>query len=375
MKFIFKFLINSLLASLLCLSIISCGKSDTDTSVINPEEIPHIETPEIIPEPEPEPIVLYTNPFTGVGIEQDLSGKRPVAMMINNIKVATPQLGISEADILYECIVEGGITRLLAIFPRYESLPATGSVRSARDYFIDIAQSHDAIYAHCGGSPDAYTAISERRIDNLDGVNGGSVEAATFPKDRDRVRNMGYEHASMTDGDKLRQAISSMNFRTQLKDGFSQPLTFLKEDTVPYGDTVMSLNIKYSGYAQSFFCYDAESGEYLKGQYGKAHIDGNTGETLSFKNVIVLEASYSPIPNDEYHRLDLNFTGQGKGYYVTDGIVRNIIWKKADRQSQYTLYESDGKTELSLNPGKSYIGIASSLSTVTLSETFDYSLS
>ncbi len=397
MKNKFKIISSLLAASLLYASILLSGctekaeaPEDTDSVIAGTEdELPPPDDSDktAIPddgesaddktaddEPEEEPVVLFRNPLTGLPCDESFVNKRPVAMMINNIKQAIPQLGISNADIMYECIVEGGITRLMCVFSDYENLPVTGSVRSSRDYYIDIAQSHDAIYAHCGGSEDAYSTIAERHIDNIDGVRGSHTEAVAYWKDQDRVRNMGYEHASMTSGEKLADAISKLGFRTQLKDGLSHPLCFLEKETTFEGEDAKSVTVSFSGsYSRSFFAYDEEAGVYKKGQYGAAHIDANTESAVSFENLIILGVSYKDT-GDTYHHLVMTFEGEGKGYYISNGKLKSIVWKKTDRQSPYSLYEADGVTPLLLNPGKSYIGLANGLSQVTHSPTIDYNI-
>ncbi len=382
-----KKIITFTLAASLLSGCILCGcekeiEEDIKTGSIENEDVnSENETendPEVIPEPEPEPEPIpepeFFNPLTGLACEEAIETKRPVAMMINNLKQAIPQLGISNADIIYECIVEGGITRLMAVFSEYENLPTTGSVRSSRDYYIDLAQAHDAIYAHCGGSEDAYSVIANRKIDNIDGVRGSSSEAAAYWKDQERVRNMGYEHASMTNGEKLAEAISNMKFRTEIKEDFAHPLNFADSEIDFTGDTANSISISFSGkYSKSFFSYDENIMLYKKGQYGNAHIDAITDETLTFKNIIILGVSYRDT-NDEYHHLVMNFEGTGKGYYISNGKAKEIVWSKKDRQTPYKLFEADGETPLLLNPGNSYIGFANGLSTVDISETDDFDL-
>lgn len=348
----------------------------TENEVVNSEN--EEKNPEVIPDPEPEPEPIpepeFFNPLTGLSCEETVETKRPVAMMINNLKQAIPQLGISNADIIYECIVEGGITRLMAVFSEYENLPTTGSVRSSRDYYIDLAQAHDAIYAHCGGSEEAYSVIANRKINNIDGVRGSAKAAAAYWKDQDRVRNMGYEHASMTNGEKLSEAIANLNYRTELVENFEHPLNFANSEIDFTGDTANSVSISFSGkYSKSFFSYDENTMLYKKGQYGQAHIDAITDETLTFKNILILGVSYRDT-NDEYHHLVMNFEGTGKGYYISNGKAKEIVWSKKDRQTPYKLFEADGETPLLLTPGNSYIGFANGLSTVTISETDDFDL-
>ncbi len=350
MKKIFLSLVSVILV---CTLLISCKKPENNDNT--QDNTPKDDAPVI--SQDTEETEKYISPYTGLACsDENIATKRPVAMMINNIKKATPQMGLANADIIYECLVEGGITRLMCIFSEYENLPETGSVRSSRDYYIDLAQCHDAIYSHCGGSTYAYDVLSERDIDNLDGVRDGSISGCYW-KNKERLRTMGYEHASMTDGKALCAAISQKGYRTSVTEGFTQPLNFGEKDTEISGNTCTGLNVEFSSYAQSFFIFDADTKEYLKGQYGKAHVDGYTNKPLSFKNIILLSASYSRISGDEYGRLSLDFTGTGKGYYVTDGKYKEITWSKSSRTSKYALYESDGKTPLILNPGKSYIGI------------------
>ena len=339
-----------------------------------PVEDEKVEESEKTEEDIPPVESVFFNPLTGLACDEVFVTKRPVAMMINNIKQAIPQLGISKADIMYECIVEGGITRLMCVFSDYENLPVTGSVRSSRDYYIDLAQSHDAIYAHCGGSEDAYSAIAERHIDNIDGVRGSQYEASAYWKDSERVNNMGYEHASMTSGDKIAGAVKALNFRTTLTDGFSHPLNFRKDKLYFAGTEAVSVTISYSGsYSRSFFAYDEESEKYKKGQYGAPHVDAENSEILSFDNIIVLGVSYQNT-GDSYNHLVMNFTGSGKGYYISNGKMKNIVWTKSDRQTPYSLYEEDGVTPLLINPGKTYIGLANGLSQVKISATADYTI-
>jgi len=105
------------------------------------------------------------NPLSGeYNLSKDAVGKRPVGIMVNNIKISLPQRGISQADLCYEVLAEGGITRILALFPDINKIPDTGSVRSARDYYIDLAVSHNSIFVHFGGSPTALKTIKEKKI-------------------------------------------------------------------------------------------------------------------------------------------------------------------------------------------------------------------
>jgi hypothetical protein len=347
----------------LCFGIIfsftACSSSE-DPPEISASPTPSVEvsvspTPNATPSSEPEQ-PEFINPLTGLPAETDLSGKRPVAVMINNAKKATPQVGISKADIIYECLMEGGYTRLMCLFQDYGAVGEIGSVRSARDYFIDFAQNHDAIYIHAGGSPQAYINLKERDIDHVDGVNG--YIANTFYRDEERRKTMGYEHSLMIDAKGIQTALEKKKFRLELKERFVSPLQFGKEPFIPQGEDAGYVKIKYSGYITGEFDYDKQSGKYLRSQFGKAHIDGATGETLAFDNLIILFLPHSDIKGDEAGRIAVATTGSGNGYYVYGGKAMEIRWKKSSRDSAMVLSLPDG-SDFSMNPGKTFVSIAS----------------
>lgn len=359
--------ISVLIVLSMCMSVlfVGCTPGNDTPAVINPSEdveIPDEQTENTdssdLPdnsEETPTPYVPeYINKLTGLETTQELVNNRPVAIMINNIKKATPQQGISHADIVYEVLAEGGITRLLCLFNDYASLPETGSVRSARDYYIDLSDAHDAIYVHCGTSPMADEVLRARKTNNMNGI----YFSTPFYRNQWRLKNMGTEHSLMTTGELLVKGIEQKGYRTE--SDAKQPLTFaLTEQPVDQEATKADYaKLKFSYYATSEFDYDVESGVYLKSQYNDKHIDSNNDAQLAFENVIILYCKQGAIKGDEAGRIWVDFTGDGDGYYACNGTVREIMWHKDTRTSSYTLYEKDGQTELILNPGKSYIGIA-----------------
>ena len=191
-------------------------------------------------EEETEPLSdmpVYTHPLTGLACEKDLSGVRPVSIMINNIKASLPQEGVAQADILYECLAEGGITRLMAIITDYGDVTQIGSVRSARDYYIDYANGYDCIFFHAGGSTYAYDTMSARGTDHVDGVNGPAhlySGTGTFIRDPERLKKYSSEHTLMIqNGAGIQSAIDYYKFRTEIKEGYTTPMQF-----APWGETV-----------------------------------------------------------------------------------------------------------------------------------------
>ncbi len=307
--------------------------------------------PEELQEPEEPPVPEFVNKLTGEETTEELAGIRPIAVMINNIKAATPQQGISLADVTYEVLAEGGITRLLCLFTDYASLPETGSIRSSRDYFIDLSDAHDAIYVHCGGSPGAYDTLAARKTENMDGIYFNTP----FYRNEWRRKNMGMEHSLMTTGEGLVKGIAQKGYRTE--SDAKQPLSFALTDSTPAGEPATALKVVFSYYATSEFDYNADEGVYYKKQFGAPHIDSNNDVQLSFKNILLFPCRQGMVPGDDKGRLFVDFIGSGEGYYLSDGVCKKVRFTKASRTSSYTVWEEDGETELLLNPGKTYIGL------------------
>ncbi len=357
-----KRIVLILLAACMVLTLAGCGEkeaphaaasSPVEEPVTPPPPEPESEEPE--PVPDPEPVPGGTNPLTGLPMEETYENDRPVAIMLNNLKTAQPQLGVSQADIIYEIPAEGDITRMVGVFQSLEGVGTLGSVRSARPYYLEVALGHDALYVHAGGSPAAYEDIAAWGVANMDGVNGGS-DAKIFWRDANRKSSMGYEHSLVTSGEKITEYLEKGTYRRTHKDGFSYPQTFVEDGTPAGGTSAEHIKLAFTRYKTGLFDYDAESGLYMVSQYGSPYTDGNTGEQVGVTNVLVLETAISKIPGDTEGRLKVQMTGSGKGTFFCGGKGVEIQWSKADRNSPFVYTLSDG-TPLSLGQGTSYVCI------------------
>ena len=357
-----KRIVLILLAACMVLTLAGCGEkeappaaasSPVEEAVTPPPPEPESEEPE--PVPDPEPVPGGTNPLTGLPMEEAYENDRPVAIMLNNLKTAQPQLGVSQADIIYEIPAEGDITRMVGVFQSLEGVGTLGSVRSARPYYLEVALGHDALYVHAGGSPAAYEDIAAWGVANMDGVNGGS-DAKIFWRDANRKSSMGYEHSLVTSGEKITEYLEKGTYRRTHKDGFSYPQTFVENGTPAGGTSAEHIKLAFTRYKTGLFDYDAESGLYMVSQYGSPYTDGNTGEQVGVTNVLVLETAISKIPGDTEGRLKVQMTGSGKGTFFCGGKGVEIQWSKADRNSPFVYTLSDG-TPLSLGQGTSYVCI------------------
>jgi hypothetical protein len=308
------------------------------------------------------------NPLTGEPlVDPQAEGKRPIAVMINNIKVATPQIGVGAADLLYEMPVEGGITRLMAVFADAGAIPELGSIRSARNGYIDLAGGLDAIYVHFGGSYLAVEQLEQQKTNDIDLI----VTPDAYWRDPVWREQRGLEHSVKTTGQRLQAAIARIGYRTELRKGQKAAFLFRAADQfLPAGSdspdapgfAAASIAAEYSNYCTATFAYDANTRLYSKGEYGKPHIDLATGQALQFDNVFILQAKISLVAGTKLKSIVLD---QGRGYYISGGQAQKITWRKGQTKDSFT-FADEGGSELQVNAGKSYIGVIASLDSVTI---------
>ena len=360
MKKILKYVIL-----LLCLFLVSCSpraeeppeKKDEGVLDEGPTTVPDVPgvpdepvTEDPVPD-EPDPTKTEISMITGLPCTPELYSSRPIAVMINNLKDSYPQMSVSGADLIYECNAEGGITRLMAVYSDWSDISEIGSVRSARPYFISLAEGHDAIFVHAGGSDAAYEKIKTDRVNNIDGVNMYNIPSSTFYRDPDRRKNNGYEHSLMTASDRLLTALDTLKYRREYPSNFESGLKFDAEARLSGGECVKEIKLKHSYYITVTFTYDEENGKYLKSSFDEPNVDGVNGEKLYFDNVLVLFVRERVL--DEAGRLDVSVVGEGRGYYLTSSECYDITWSKDDDMSPIRYY-IDGE-ELTLRPGKTHI--------------------
>ena len=357
--------ITCLLCALLLLLSAGCGSKNPDPTAEPTQTVPVSaapETPEPTPTPTPEP--AFHHPLTGLPCEEDLSQKRPVAVMLNNLKAAQPQQGNSQADIIYELLAEGGITRMLAVYLEPEGLGLIGSVRSARQYYWEIAKGHDAVYIHAGGSPEFYNTKESLGLFTVDGVRGyySGRDAGMFWRDRDRVAGHHYdfEHSLLTSGEAIAAMLEKEN-RGVHKDGYSYQMAFADDGTPAGGASALTVTVPFSSYKTGVFRYDPENGAYLVEEYGEPYIDGNDGSQVSTVNLLALQTTYKVLDNAGRVRVGLE---SGKGWFACGGKIVPITWEKGGADQQLRYFTQDGQP-LTLGRGNSYVCFIPTSRTVT----------
>ncbi len=284
--------------------------------------------------------------LTGKWIDESLVNKRPVAVMINNIEVALPQYGTEAADIIYECPVEGGLTRMMAIYQDYSELEKIGSVRSCRLYFPQFANEFNAIYVHFGQAVYAEPYLNS----SVDNINGLVMEKECFTRDKNRKK----PHNAFISGEGIDKGIEKLGYDTELSAKYSSGhYQFAADDAEVQLDGDDAVVVQ-PGYAvdKPWFVYDSKKGVYKRYEYGEEQIDKATENQLTFKNILIQCCKWNYEEDGKY--LNINTTSGGNGYYITNGKVIPVTWKKAGDGEPARYYDTSGN-EITLNQGKTWV--------------------
>lgn len=350
-----------------------------------------------------DPSGKYTNPLTGMPCENDISSKRPIAIVVDNIKFAyANQTGLTQADILYEGLVAPGITRLMAVIADYSDMSPVCNVRSGRDYHIFSAFNHDAILVcHSGAivkSPSAnelFVTIAERLYGNYVSTKGkvyyGYINTKEEPRFAQAESGEKYgtiKHVGERKDIRWDTLVTARALQDTFKYGLCQYVPGFTVDRtkteslsfVQYGTSTDMKNSKTANTIVVSFTLDKaegrklveykySNGKYLRSQDGAPHKDATTGEQLSFKNIITLSTkvtNYSGTKEDP-NLADIVVVGSGSGKYASEGKIIDITWSKASETAPLKLMYTDG-TELKLNPGNTCISFvnASDANSVTV---------
>ncbi len=353
-----KWYILLLMLFAICALSACSGKKNADAVTKKDKKI---EMPEVEEEKkeEKEEIPANQNLLTGIpDLTEAAIGKRPVAVMVNNVPDAMPQYGVEKADIIFEIPVEGDHTRFMALYADYTTLPKICAIRSCRYYFPALSEGFDAFYINWGIDDTIADYLEALQLDRYDGISG---QGGFFGRDQER-RNAGYalEHTGYFDGTKFASVVQSQGKRTDLeadKTGTAFPFNGLKEQ-IKAGETdCKRVDINF-GAQSAALVYDEGSKTYKKEMNGKPQIDGKTGNQLAFTNVFVLETSISVRDEVGHKQLDWDGSVDSVGYYISNGGVQKIHWSKDpnNENSRLRFYDQQGK-EISINRGKSYIAL------------------
>lgn len=357
-------------ALLLSLTVFAgCGSKPTEESAASEPEATATAAPtaeaessasESTAEPTEAPSTepANVNLLTGLPTLTDGAiGKRPVAVMVNNVDAALPQYGISAADLIFELPVEYDLTRLMAVYGDYTQIPEVCSIRSCRYYYPILAVGFDAIYVNWGMNESvARPTVNSMDIDQYDGDEYGLGDC--FGRDKARYESgYAWEHTGVFHGPNFPSVLEKDKVRTDLKEdktGTAFNFVEMDKNAAPNGEDAQKVRVDF-GANYSVFTYDEENHEYLKNFKDSPHMDGISKEQLKFENVIVLETEIKPYPGDEVIKyVDWEGGENAKGYYISEGKMVPITWSKAGMYDPLKFFDANGN-ELQLNRGKSYI--------------------
>ena len=303
-------------------------------------------------------IIRYRNPLNGTPVDSVWT-TRPFAVMINNIIYAQPMCSLSDADWLFEVLAEGGITRCLAVYSDVSKVEHIGSIRSCRPYYADIAESFNAIYAHHGGTDDGYSMIYSLDLDHIDSNHDA------YYRDQARL-NEGYdlEHTSFTEGSSLVSTATDLGYATSYDSGVDFGYQFDDQSSAAGGSSASQITVTFGGYGKTTTLnYNGETGTYSAYQYNGDVIDGNTGEVVDFRNILVIRAETSSYAYGSKTVLDITLTGEGEGHFACDGKMVPITWSREDQHSPFVFTHEDG-TPITFGVGSSYIAVIPASSSV-----------
>ena len=274
--------------------------------------------------------------------------ERPIAVMIDNHSDAWPQAGLNKAYMVYEIVVEGGETRLMALF-KGQDLDKIGPVRSARHYFIDYAMENDAIYVHFGQSPQAQSDIKKYSINDINGI---AEDGTTFW----RVKDKAAPHNAVTSTEKLMQSAKNKKFRTTSKEESVLKYT-TEEVNLEEGIIANEVTIPHSNLQTVKYKYNEDSKKYVRYARGKEQTDWETKEPVETKNIIITFCdNYTLSDVENKGRQGLKNIGTFDGYYITSGKAIKIKCTKNARDEK-TVYKDLQGNEIKVNDGNTFVNI------------------
>jgi hypothetical protein len=309
--------------------------------------------------------------FDGLAIDPDTK-ERAISLMIDNHSLARDgHEGMRSASVVYEALVEGGITRIMLVFP-YQELDRVGPVRSARDYFVDFSEEYGGIYVHAGGSPTALDQLwASDRVYSIEEDIAEAGETYSFRADEYEAPHdlffdllLSKEWAEEQNYT-LEESLKTWCFIKGQGDKDQGPSDeSSKIESVSLIELNFSNDVTSSYYVQ--FQYDAEDESYrrfYRSESRSPHIDKGDNLQIAPQNLIVQIAPSFLIEGDEKERLEMQHVGSGDGFYYSKGKKQVITWEKNTKDSVTKFFGKNGD-ELCVHPGQTWVAIVDGASLV-----------
>jgi hypothetical protein len=271
--------------------------------------------------------------LTGLEVKTEVAERPVLGIMIENSEAARPQTGLDSAGIVFETVTEGGITRYLALYQ--EDMPdIVGPVRSLRPHFVDWMMGFDASVAHVGGSAEALQLVEEREAKSL--TQFEYPDPYYRSDDRTAPHNMYVRTGGLRAlQDELEHSRSQFDEIPRSKDDASDDPE-AEEITIDFSSPTYEVEFRYREDNNSYARYLA----------GEPHIDRDSDEQITVKNVIVIKMS------DE----NIEAVGDGEAFVFKDGGVQTVRWQKDSYNTRLKIIDNEGN-EVPLNRGDSWIAV------------------
>lgn len=283
-------------------------------------------------------------PLTGVQSDEG-TDDRTIGVMVNNHPKARPQSGLSQADIVFEILAEGQITRFLALF-QSETPDVVGPVRSAREYYFDLAAGYDAIYVYHGAANFVNDMIEDQNIEHLNGAlyddDGVLFKRESFRK---------APHNSYLQFGAVHDEAAQQGYPTTATD---EPLPFLDEGADVQGEAAEHVKIDYTKGGSGTvveFDYDKNSGKYNRSSDGEKTVELDSEAPIQVANVFIVEAAHEVFDDEGRRKIDL--TSGGNAYLIQQGKVKQIQWENKNGR---IIPVEDGKA-VGFVPGKTWVNV------------------
>lgn len=302
--------------------------------------------------------------LTGKLVPESIGRTKAISVMFNNIQDALPQSGISNAEVVYEAPVEGGITRLMGILEDYQDVERIGSVRSCRNYYVYFAREFNTTYLHFGQAVYALDLLNLPSTYNLSGLDSEG-ETVYYRSD-----DFPSPHNVFTDYNRVQAGLDLMDYPEEYTaseylsgEGHYRFAADGERVTLEGGQDAVVVKPGYE-YNNAYFIYDSETGKYTRYQYGDVQIDYLTGKALTYDNIIFQYCPWEKFDENGYLNIDVLSGGAGK--FITNGKAIDITWRKnsvdlenplAEENFDVTHYYDGEGNEITLNQGKTWVCI------------------
>lgn len=371
---------KKVLAAIMAAAVIlaGCGGNDGGTSEAPVETMSPViveDTPEPSPEateePEAEPEVeeetregMYRSELTNEWIDEGLKNQRPIAVMVDNEKIALPHYGLTEADVVYEIMnstLNDRITRFMVLVKDWEKIQQMGSIRSTRSTNIYLVGEWNAVLCHDGGP---YY------------VMGNNTGFAGLIKEKDYVDNFSGTFSRVNNGKKreyteyicsgdLEKNFDSKKYSKEYNEHYPGPHFTFSDTEIDLADGAgafdcAEIELPFP-HNKSKLIYNETTGTYDYYEYGEAHRDPqHDNAQLTFENLLIQSCSFVRLDDNGYMVYNVVDNSGNSGYYITNGKAIKVTWYKADDTAPTKFYDNSTGEEIKLNTGKTYIAIVPS---------------